>query len=74
MTPTEAEILAVLEQLQTTVAQMATVSPKPDLRPMFARLDQLTRTLPKGTDPQLLHFLHRGSYEKATEWLKALHS
>lgn len=72
MTPAEAEILTVLEQLQTTVAQMATANPKPDLRPLFAKLDQLTKALPKDSDPQLLHFLHRGSYEKATEWLRAM--
>jgi hypothetical protein len=72
MTPIETEILAVLEQLQTAVAQMSTANPKPDLRPMFTRLDQLTKSLPKDTDPQLLHFLHRGSYEKATDWLRAM--
>jgi hypothetical protein len=71
MTNAESEILTVLEQLQTTVAQFATANPKPDLRPIFAKLDQLTKALPKDTDPQLLHFLHRGSYEKATQWLQA---
>jgi hypothetical protein len=71
MTSAEAEILSVLEQLQTTVAQMSTANPKPDLKPVFAKLDQLTKALPKDADPQLLHFLHRGSYEKATQWLQA---
>ena len=71
MTSAEAEILAVLEQLQTTVAQMSTANPKPDLKPLFAKLDQLTKALPKDADSQLLHFLHRGSYEKATQWLQA---
>jgi hypothetical protein len=71
MTPNEAEILTVLEQIQTAVAQMAAANPKPDLRPLFATLEKLTNALPKGTDPQLLHFLHRGSYEKATQWLQA---
>lgn len=71
MTPAETEVLTVLEQLQIAVAQMATADPKPDLRPFFARLDQLTKALPKGTDPQLLHFLYRGSYEKAIQWLQA---
>jgi hypothetical protein len=71
MTSNETEILTVLEQIQTAVAQMAAANPKPDLRPLFAKLDTLINTLPKGTDPQLLHFLHRGSYEKATQWLQA---
>jgi hypothetical protein len=70
MSTAEREILSVLEQIQTAVAQMRTANPKPDLRPHFAKLKQLTESLPKDTDPQLLHFLHRGSYEKAAEWLR----
>ena len=62
MTTAESEILAVLEQLQTAVAQMRTANPKPDLRPLFAKLDELTKALPKTTDRQLLHFLHNKSY------------
>lgn len=71
MTTAEVEILGVLEQLQTAVAQMRTANPKPDLRPLFAKLDELTKSLPKGTDRQLLHFLHNKSYEKAQQWLAA---
>ncbi|MDB6058638.1 MAG: hypothetical protein JWO95_2482 [Verrucomicrobiales bacterium] len=71
MTTAEHEILTVLEQIQTAVAQLRTANPKPDLKPLFAKLDELTKALPKDTDPQLLHFLHRGSYEKATQWLQA---
>jgi len=71
MTTAEREILTVLEQLQTTVAQMKTANPKPDLKPIFAELDKLTKSLPKDSDPQLLHFLHRGSFEKAQQWLQA---
>jgi hypothetical protein len=71
MTAAEREILTVLEQLQTAVAQMRTANPKPDLKPIFAKLDKLTKNLPKDADPQLLHFLHRGSFEKAQHWLQA---
>lgn len=71
MTSAEAEILTVLEQLQTAVAQMRTANPKPDLKPLFARLDELTKALPKNADRQLLHFLHNKSYEKAQQWLQA---
>jgi len=39
------------------------------LLPLFARLDELTRQLPRHTDPQLLHYLHKKSYEKARLWL-----
>jgi hypothetical protein len=71
MTSTENDILKALEQLQSAVAQMSVANPKPDLKLIFERLDQLTNALPKTTDPQLLHFLHRKSYEKATDWLRA---
>jgi hypothetical protein len=35
------------------------------LLPIFARLDDLTRQLPKNASPELLHFMHKKSYEKA---------
>lgn len=50
---------------------MRTANPKPDLKPLFARLDELTKALPKNADRQLLHFLHNKSYEKAQQWLQA---
>jgi hypothetical protein len=71
MTAIETDILAALENLHSAVAQMATANPKPDLRPIFTRLDQLTNDLPKGTNPQLAHFLRNKSYEKAYQWLAA---
>jgi len=37
----------------------------PNLMPLFTRLDDLTCRLPKTADPELLHFLHKKSYEKA---------
>jgi hypothetical protein len=70
MTPAEANILTTLEELKTAVAQMSSANPKPDLKPLFARLDELTEKLPPDADRQLLHFLHRKSYEKAREWLQ----
>ena len=70
MTATEQEILDTLKELENAVAQMAAASPKPDLRPLFSRLDALTRQLPAGADPQLLHFLHRKSYQKARALLQ----
>ena len=44
---------------------MTTANPKPNLQPIFARLDELARRLPKSADPNLLHYLHKKSYEKA---------
>jgi hypothetical protein len=70
MTKTEQEILETLVTLESAVAQMPTANPKPDLRPMFARLETLAGQLPKGTDPDLLHYLHRKSYQKARAFLE----
>jgi hypothetical protein len=65
MTETEQDILAALLELDRAVKAMATAQPKPDLQGIFARLDTLTARLPKDSDPNLLHYLHRKSYEKA---------
>ena len=65
MSPTENDILQTLIALDQAVKSMPTADPKPDLLPMFQRLDQLANELPPGTDPQLLHYLERKSYEKA---------
>ena len=70
MTGIENDILAGLIELDRTVKSMATANPKPNLQPIFARLDELTRRLPKSADPNLLHYLHKKSYEKARLWLE----
>ena len=65
MTDVESSILAALLELEQNVARMRTANPKPNLLPLFDRLDSLTAQLPKDADPELLHFLHKKSYEKA---------
>ena len=70
MTTTEREILDTLLELEAGVASMPTANPKPDLRPLFARIDALAGQLPPGTDPQLRHFLQRKSYQKARAFLE----
>jgi len=70
MTVIEQQILDNLLALETAAAQMATANPKPDLLPFFSRLDELTRQLPPGTEPDLLHYLHRKSYQKACALLR----
>ena len=70
VTQTEQEILAALLELERAVASMAQANPKPNLLPLFARLDELTHALPPATDPTLLHYLHKKSYEKARLWLQ----
>jgi len=66
---TEQQILAALVQLDETVKTMATANPKPNLLSMFARIDELAAQLPRATDPTLLHYLHKKSYEKARLFL-----
>lgn len=70
MTETEQSILQSLVELDNAVKAMPTANPKPNLLPLFSRLDELTRQLPKTTSPDLLHYLHKKSYEKARLWLE----
>ena len=65
MTGTEQQILQAILDLDHAVASMRTASPKPNLMPLFSRIDELTGQLPRATDPTLLHYLHKKSYEKA---------
>lgn len=65
MSETERALLRALTELDEAVQTMRTANPKPDLLPLFARIDGLARELPPNADPELLHFLHRKSYEKA---------
>ena len=70
MSKTEQAILDALHELDTTVRTIAAANPKPDLRPLFSRIDALTQQLPRDADPNLLHYLHKKSYEKARLWLE----
>ena len=65
MTELEKNILNALNDLDATVKSMATSNPRPSLQPLLARVDELTLQLPRNSDPNLLHYLHRKSYEKA---------
>ena len=66
----EKEILAALIQLEAAVKSMPTANPKPNLMPLFGQLDELTHQLPRNTDPTLLHYMHKKSYEKARLFLQ----
>jgi hypothetical protein len=63
-------ILTALIELDNAVKTMPTANPKPNLLPLFARIDELTKQLPRGADPMLLHYLHKRSYEKARLFLQ----
>jgi hypothetical protein len=66
----EQQLLAALAQLDEAAKSMAVANPKPDLLSLFSQIDQLTLRLPRGTDPALLHYLHKKSYEKARLFLQ----
>jgi hypothetical protein len=70
MTSTEQQILHALMELDAAIRSMPQANPKPNLLPLFARIDELTAQLPRGTDPSLLHYLHKKSYEKALLFLQ----
>lgn len=67
----EAKLLVALRELEAAVAGLRTANPKPDLGAHFTRIDSLAEKLPKGTDGELLHFLHKKSYQKARLRLEA---
>ena len=70
MQPKEQEIHHALVELGERVKAMSNGGPKPDLLAIFARLDRLTAELPRGTAPELLHYLHKKSYQKARLFLE----
>jgi hypothetical protein len=68
--PLEQNLLNALVELDAAVKAMPTANPKPSLLPLFARIDELTKLLPRDADPTLLHYLHKKSYEKARLFLQ----
>jgi hypothetical protein len=70
MTTLEHDILDRLIELEATVKAMPTANPKPNLLPLFHQIEALADQLPRGTAPDLLHYMQRKSYEKARQWLE----
>ena len=70
MTDTETAILKALTDLDSAVKSLKTANPRPDLQSLFRRIDSLSGELPRGTDPTLLHYLTKKSYEKARLFLE----
>jgi hypothetical protein len=70
MSQTESAILTALLELERAVASMPTANPKPNLLPLFQRIDELAASLPGYTDPTLTHYLRKRSYEKARLFLE----
>ena len=64
-TALEENLLNALVELDNAVKSMPTANPKPNLLQFFSRIEELAKQLPPGTDHNLLHYLHKKSYEKA---------
>jgi hypothetical protein len=69
MTALESEILEALIRLENA-ATGATTGQRESVLPLVQRVSELTHALPPGTSPDLLHYLHKRSYEKARFWLQ----
>ena len=69
MTTIEQQLLDALLELEDTIGRVNT-EPRPDLMAIFNRLDELTSQMPKDAPPDLLHYLHKKSYQKARLFLQ----
>ncbi len=70
MTKLEHDLLERLHELEDAVKALPTANPKPNLLPLFRRIKEVADQLPRSTAPDLLHYLHKQSYEKARQWLE----
>ena len=70
MNEIERQILEAILELERAVQSIPTARHKPNLVPLFGRIDELTARLPRATDTTLLHYLHKKSYEKARLYLQ----
>jgi len=70
ITAIEQTLLNALLELEKAGKSLRTAKPKPDLPALFARIDELAKQLPRGTDSALLHYLQKKSYEKARLFLQ----
>jgi hypothetical protein len=71
MTELERTLWTTLVELNAAVSAMKPGRPCPDVQRLLSCLDDLTGRLPRDTAPDLLHYLHRKSYQKARLWLEA---
>jgi len=70
VTEIEQQILHALIELEEKVQALPKANPKPNLLPVFARIDELAAQLPRSTPPVLLHYLQKKSYQKARFFLE----
>ena len=70
VTVTEQQLLDALVELESAGNSLRAANPRPDLAAMFARIDELAKQLPPGTDSALRHYLQKKSYQKARLFLQ----
>lgn len=61
----EQSLLDKLLELEAASKTLATANPKPNLMRLFEEVENLAGRLPKSSNPSLLHYLQRKSYQKA---------
>ena len=61
----EQALLDKLMELETAAKTFAIANPKPDLTRLFGEIENLAGRLPQSSNPSLLHYLRRKSYQKA---------
>lgn len=69
-TEAEKNLLHALVEMEETIKSIRRGGEKLNLLPLFSRIDGLAKQLPAGTDPELLHYLRKKSYEKARLYLQ----
>jgi len=69
MTDVERDILGALTELDNQIRSLPQVAVKPNLLPLFTRIDQLASQLPSTASPELRHYLQKKSYQKAMLFL-----
>lgn len=68
--PVEQKLLVSLRELEVVVGRIASGAAGESVLPQVRRIADLRRELPSDTDPRLLHFLAKNSYEKARLFLE----
>ena len=66
----EQALLDKLMELETASKNLAAAEPKPDLMRLFEEIENLAGRLSQSSNPSLLHYLQRKSYQKARRLLQ----
>lgn len=70
MTSVETQILEAIVEMDRRIQAMKQGGGKPELLPLWRKLDALCAELPRDTHLKLIHFLENKSYERAREWIE----